>query len=232
MIIPIGSCRIHNPVRRSKRFDLPMTVYTHSSKEALQMLEFYFQGQENKWYFESTGKSDISSCYVDFILVEICTTKVYFYQEEKEQREYVSCMIAKDAEVKGINIIQYDQSVDEIQSDIQRMSQLVDYPIVVVGHIVPNVCSQYIEHNPWWDKVFSVRLKLNQMLMDVCHNLKGVTFIDINEIFESTPFKELLLEKSNPNNEFDLDLLHYSPDSFTKVFDFIEKKYESLSLSN
>jgi hypothetical protein len=85
-IFPIGSCRVNDPIRVTQHLKDPKLLFTHSTKEALQMVEVLLGRKEVPEFYEYKPSSDecnliieASQCFV----IEVCTKKVFYYQEKE-----------------------------------------------------------------------------------------------------------------------------------------------------
>ena len=73
-IYPIGSCRVHDPIRQNEATPAGLIRFSHSSKKELQQIKL-FSGEIEipKWYGEVTGIFEPTQD--DCLLVEICIEK-------------------------------------------------------------------------------------------------------------------------------------------------------------
>lgn len=219
-IFPIGSCRVNDPLRKKQQLELPKMIFTHSTKEALQMVKVLMGKRSAPNFYEykvdtSGAKSQVSS--TDCFLIEVCTRKVFYFGSEND-RVYCNNAKADELRLEGVEVFSYEQDIAEIHRDLAEIRALLFSKLIAVtGHIVPLLDTLKASSA---ERLWEARNSLRNTLQFVCTQLPGVKFVDVSSILEQVSADEVFASKSDGPDG--LDMNHYNPGSFIKIADFFE----------
>ena len=211
----IGSCRINNPLLSKKiknlEFHLP-EYYTHSTKETIQILNFLLK-KNNLQIYKKEFNNKIEFSENDVLFIEICSKKVFYY-EENNNKIYLNNSQYND--IDSDNKHEYMQSDEEIISDLNEITNMVNCKIIFIGTLVPPIDENIILHIDWLYKLYSYRNSINILLENYCKLNKSI-YCNINKLFDNYTIEQLLKTKEG---NIKIDFHHFNDEMFEKVCDF------------
>ena len=222
MYLSIGSCRVNNPLLTCKLKNLHFHIpefYTHSTKEAIQMIEF-LQKKNNFSLYNCNFSNKLCLKEDDVLIIEICTRKI-FYKKESNSKIYMNNSLYEQMNDNSDKFGKYNQTDDEIMNDLNIITKMINCRVIFVGHIVPPINENFINNTDWLKHLYESRKHLNTILHKFClsKNEKRISYCDINKLFKLHK-PEDILEFSN-NNIMKLDFNHYKPEKFEFIGKFL-----------
>ena len=222
MFLSIGSCRVNNPLLSCKLKNLDYHIpefYTHSTKEAIQMIEF-LQKKNNFSLYDCNFENKLCLQDDDVLIIEICSRKI-FYKEEGNSKMYMNNSLYKNIDNNTDKFKNYKQTDDEIMNDLNIITKMVNCRVIFVGHIVPPINENLINNEEWLKNLYKSRKYLNTILHEFClsKNDKRISYCDINKLFKLCKPEEILEFKDN--GHIKLDLNHYKVEKFEFIGKFL-----------
>ena len=200
-IINIGSCRQDSLINHFDTNDINKEIsYPHYTKEILEVINYLKFGnlsdEETLYMFRSPmlNKTPIINKELlkknfemgDIFVIEVTSKKTYEYNNK--YLHHIAIDTASNEEVRN-NIINRNQTKEEIENDIIEIKNILKKPLVIVSHIIT-----FQEGR---------RFELAEWLKEICFKY-NITFIN--------PVEELKKRNINLNNTFEIEdkIAHYT----------------------